>query len=100
MGFYYAKIQETNYVLTYIKYQPFSASICGIAPVSARNQLPGNWQIAFNNTANSINFNIDNSGKCNMQRQKIVALITVSHANVKIYHAKHYICNPVRPPMR
>ena len=80
-------------------YQPFSASICGIAPVSARRHLPGNWQIAFNNTANSINVNIDNSEKCNMQRQKMMELITVSHANVKIYHTKYYISNPVRPPM-
>ena len=36
---------------------------------------------------------------CNMQRQKIMGLITVSHANVKIYHTKYYIYNPVRPPM-
>ena len=51
------------------------------------------------NTANSIKVDVDNSQMCNMQRQTIMALITVSHANVKIYHTKYYICNPVRPPM-
>ena len=46
------------------------------------------------NTANSIKVDVDNSKMCNMQRQKIMALITVSRANVKIYHTKYYICNP------
>ena len=50
-------------------------------------------------TANSMKVDVDNSEMCNMQQQKIMELITVSHANVKIYLIKYYICNPVRPPM-
>ena len=37
-------------------------------------------------TANSIKVDIDYSQMCNMQQEKIMGLITVSHANVKIYH--------------
>ena len=55
--------------------------------------------IIYTYTANSIKVDIDYSQMCNMQRQKIIGLITVSHANVTIYHTKYYVCNPVRPPM-